>query len=457
MTHLVQIVNQVNNAAIRRIKNARGDLVYIVPSYTLPDNCVMNGGLYPAEEIEAAYKSLEDTPAPAGHPYAADGSYISANSPEGILYFQCGIFNKNVAPVPDERDGYRVYVEKHIHIETAMQTERGRRIIDAIDNGQPIHTSTGVFVNRQEGEGVAANGKEYTWVASNMGFDHDAILLDEEGAATPEDGVGMMVNADLLKQVTRDGQTLSVNSAKPEVNQSFNDLRETLQSKIQKRFGGEDKHVWLADMGDDYAVFEDGETSYKVAYMRAEDNIMLDDTLQEVKKRTLWEDVASAVKSAITSPFFGGNKSTTNEGIDMFQKHIESVLKANSVDYSAMSDEQKIAKYDEIKANAANKTVTGEHSQPTAEQLVDMVNQAVEARLAANAKAEQEAQKAGLAEKLKANGVELEEADVKSMSVNALQTLVEKSQPSKPAFGLAGSSHITANSDTDYLSDTLAE
>jgi len=33
------------------------------------------------------------------------------------------------------------------------------------------------------------------FVGRNIEFDHDAILLNEEGAATPEQGVGMMVNA----------------------------------------------------------------------------------------------------------------------------------------------------------------------------------------------------------------------------------------------------------------------
>ncbi len=34
-------------------------------------------------------------------------------------------------------------------------------------------------------------------------MDHDAILLHEVGAATPEQGVGLMVNADLARPLER--------------------------------------------------------------------------------------------------------------------------------------------------------------------------------------------------------------------------------------------------------------
>lgn len=446
---LVTIVNKVNNSAIRRERNERGDLVYIVPSYTLPDNVVMNGGLYPAEEIEKGYASLEDTPAPIGHPTDAQGNFITANSPDGILYYQCGVFNKNVKRVECEQYGHRVYVEKHIHVDTAMQTDRGRRLIEAIDTNQPIHTSTGVLLNRVNEQGVSANGKEYAWKAVGYVFDHDAVLLDEDGAATPADGVGMMVNANLFTHVQHDGQQLSVNTAVLDVNQSFNDLRETLQAEIQKKFGYNEKHVWLNDFGDDYAVFEDGETSYMVKYMRDGESVMIDDTLEEVKRKTIWERISSGVKSVLTSPFVGLT-SNQDEGKDMFKEHIQYVLKANSVDYSEMSEEQQIAKYDEIKANAAETTAQGEQSQPDVQ---TMVNEAVKAAMKDMKKDEDEEEKKKLAEKLKANSIELSESEIKALSVNSLKAML----PKPAAFGLAGAQSLEGNSDDSYLSDTLPE
>lgn len=51
----VNITTKVNSQSIRReTYNGREHLV--LPSYTLPANVVMNGGLYTQEQIDAHYK-----------------------------------------------------------------------------------------------------------------------------------------------------------------------------------------------------------------------------------------------------------------------------------------------------------------------------------------------------------------------------------------------------------------
>lgn len=179
----VNVRTAVNKADIRR-ETRNGREVIIVPSATLPDNVVMNGGLYPADEIAKSYNSLERTPAPLGHPII-NGQYLPARDVEAINAFHIGAFNENV-----RRENGRVLMDKVIDVEVAEGTERGRRVLEAINKGEPIHTSTGLML-----EPEPVQNKEYKWIARNMEFDHDAILLDEPGAATPEQGVGMMVNA----------------------------------------------------------------------------------------------------------------------------------------------------------------------------------------------------------------------------------------------------------------------
>ncbi len=178
----VNIRTQVNASKIRNEKRDGRDYI-IVPSATLPDNIIMNGGLYPADEIEASYKTLERTPAPLGHPYV-NGEYISAYEPEAVNQFWVGAFNENV-----RRESGRVYLDKAIDVEVASRTEQGRALIDAINSGEPIHTSTGLTLTPEYVE-----NQDYDWIGRNMKFDHDAILMGEVGAATPEQGVGMMVN-----------------------------------------------------------------------------------------------------------------------------------------------------------------------------------------------------------------------------------------------------------------------
>ena len=181
---------RVNIRSIANVANVRKEVrngreVLIVPSATLPDNVVMNGIRYTAAEIAKSFGSLNKTPAPYGHP-RINGKFVSARDPEGINIGWIGAHNENA-----RQENGRVLLDKVIDVEVANRSEQGKAVLAAIDAGEPVHTSTGLLceLDPVEGEeGITAN-------ARNIFFDHDAILLNEEGAATPEQGVGMLVNA----------------------------------------------------------------------------------------------------------------------------------------------------------------------------------------------------------------------------------------------------------------------
>jgi hypothetical protein len=180
----VNIRSVANTSKVRKEKRNGRD-VLIVPSATLPDNVVMNGIRYGADEIAKSFATLNKTPAPYGHP-VVNGKFVSARDPEGINIGWIGAHNENA-----RQENGRVFLDKVIDVEVASRSAEGKAVIAAINAGDPIHTSTGLLCELEpvEGEeGVKAN-------ARNMYFDHDAILLNEEGAATPEQGVGMLVNA----------------------------------------------------------------------------------------------------------------------------------------------------------------------------------------------------------------------------------------------------------------------
>jgi len=180
----VNIRTLANTAAIRREKRNGRDVI-IVPSATLPDDVVMNDILYPAAEIAKSFKTLERTPAPLGHP-SVNGKFLSARDPEGLNQGWIGAWNENV-----RQEKGRVLLDKVIDVAVANQSEGGRRVLSAIEAGDAVHTSTGLLAIMD-----AANGDvPYKFTARDIEFDHDAILLDEEGAATPDQGVGMMVNS----------------------------------------------------------------------------------------------------------------------------------------------------------------------------------------------------------------------------------------------------------------------
>lgn len=179
----VNVRTVANMAGIRRERRNGRDKI-IVPSATLPDGVVMNGIRYEADEIEKGFASLNGTLAPLGHP-TINGQFVSASHPEGINLGWIGAHNENV-----RRENGRVFLDKVIDVQRANESAGGKAVLAAIEKGEPIHTSTGLLCDLEP-----VNGEGFEFVARNMFFDHDAILLGEEGAATPDQGVGMLVNA----------------------------------------------------------------------------------------------------------------------------------------------------------------------------------------------------------------------------------------------------------------------
>lgn len=216
----VNVRSVANMAAVRKEKRHGRDVI-IVPSATLPDNVVMNGIRYEAAEIAKSFATLNRTPAPFGHPLI-NGKFVSAREPEGINLTWIGAHNENA-----RQEGGRVLLDKVIDVEVANQSENGRAVLAAIEAGGPVHTSTGLLCELEpvEGDdGIRAN-------ARNIYFDHDAILLNEDGAATPEQGVGMLVN-----RATGEEQEIEViNSALSEADRDLDWAVDSLARALEKR------------------------------------------------------------------------------------------------------------------------------------------------------------------------------------------------------------------------------
>lgn len=159
------------------------------------DDIVMNGGLYPAEEINNSYQTMERKLMPIGHPMV-NGKYVSANDPQAVNDYYAGAWAQNVSKAND-----KVVMDVYVNKAVADTKPDGKRLIQRLDdmitgnNADPIHVSTGLLLNKEQKAGES-KGKKHSWIAHNMQFDHIAILLDEPGAGTPEEGVGMFVNAD---------------------------------------------------------------------------------------------------------------------------------------------------------------------------------------------------------------------------------------------------------------------
>ncbi len=294
MTMQINVTTRVNSQTIRReVHNERDHLV--LPSYTLPANVVMNGGLYSASEIDAHYAGLEGTLAPLGHPQV-NGQFVSAFSPEGLNVGFVGAWNRNV-----KKSGNRIYLEKWVDVNKASESEGGRELLErvaAIERGEdvpPIHTSVAVFLDQLEAnEEQKALGAE--WVAKIHGMDHDAILLHEVGAATPEQGVGLMVNADNATPLRANSGAL--------VGESFREREQRLDRAAKARFApGENEYAWVADFTDSQVVIiRNGGNAQVFGYTSEGGKITFDDTGTPVARQESWVTVVTNKLRTLFTP-----------------------------------------------------------------------------------------------------------------------------------------------------------
>lgn len=366
----VNVKTAVNTAKIRREKRNGRDII-IVPSATLPDDVVMNNIKYPADEIEKSYRSLERAFAPLGHPML-NNQFVSAADPEAINSYHVGAHNENV-----RRENGRVFLDKVIDIEFAGRTEHGKALLNAIDKGEPISTSTGVYV-----ELVESNDPAYAHTAVNMHFDHDAILLDEDPAATPAQGVGMLVNKDGKASINNEEVTALTKSRVTVP--AINSLLESYDCDVE----------WAAKH--------------------------LFDAMERREKAGRAQGFIEKIMSMLN---FGKDVSEKASGLNLNHDDEDSTMSVTEEKFNALAD-----KVTALSTNAENftKSVTdavAEAVKPLKEQLD---------QLTANQSANEEAERTELVAKIVANNL-LDEESAKELSVNSLRKVATKIKPGTAA------------------------
>lgn len=268
------------------------------------DDVVMNGGLYPAAEINKSYQTLEGNQMPLGHPKIG-GEYVSASNPRAVNKFHIGAWAENV-----RKDGDRVVMDMKINKRYAEGTEKGKRVLTRIEEMQansgaePIHVSTGLLLSREQNKGKS-KGKSYSWVARNMRFDHVAILLDEPGAATPDEGVGIFVNADNSTEEV-ETETVDLNSAANctregvinktkffftnASNFSFDDIQRAIGEKLREG-RSDDNWLWPESVWPDTFVYRDDSRYFKQKYLIDDDGAaqFVGEPVEVVRKQPEYE------------------------------------------------------------------------------------------------------------------------------------------------------------------------
>lgn len=265
------------------------------------DSIVMNGGLYPAEEINNSYQTMEGKLMPLPHP-KVDGKYVSANDPRAINSFHVGAWAQNVS-----KSGDQVVMDVYINKAVAETKPDGKRLINRLDemidgtNTDPIHLSTGLLTNKEKKSGES-KGKKYSWIARNMQFDHIAILLDEPGAGTPEEGVGMFVNSDGQEGEVETASLIdAANSLKDGLlnkvkfffthnsDASFDEIYQMLREAIRAP-SGSDVYRYVVTVWPDKFIYEEGNKLFQQKYLIDDNAVTLvGEPIEVVRKPTEYE------------------------------------------------------------------------------------------------------------------------------------------------------------------------
>lgn len=400
----IHILSAVNASAV----SYSGGTYTIAGVCGAVDDIVMNAMLYPADELASAVNSLDGKPAPAGHPKDASGRYISALNGEALLSSFCGAICRNA-----RHESGRTLVDVVVNEAQAKAHPDGAQLVDRLSaavngsNAEPIHVSTGLVANQIMANGES-RGKKYSRIATNIQYDHLAILLNEKGAGTPADGVGMFLNAAGLAEkieVARfnanaddrrfEGLTGWIKRLIGNSDMSFDAIQSALHEGLPEG-------AWLREVFDRYAIWTD-----------QNGRLWRDDYSISSEGVPKWAGQPSEVTRKVSYEAVTTNQEEPNPMKDK----ILAVLNAAGIKTAELDDGQLLSAY--------NAFVT----KPAEDKLVAANSKLAEIELEANKAKEQEA--AVLAKELAGN-TSLTEDDLKKLGVERLRELKTNHKTAAP-------------------------
>ena len=408
-TSRVHVLSAVNAGAVSKT----GGRYTVANVVGCVDGLVMNGMLYPAEQLAAGAPSLEGKPAPAGHPKDDAGRYISANSGDALLTSYAGAVCKNV-----RHEGGRTLYDVLVNEAQAKAHPDGAKLIERLDaamngtNTEPIHVSTGLFCKAITANGES-RGKKYSRIATEINYDHSAFLLHESGAGTPEQGVGMFLNAA--------GEPEAVEAV--DVNEAMDRRDEGLSGWLRKLLGngsdlsfeqirdglykGLQDGAWVREVFARYAVWSDRDgRMYRQDYgVSSDGSVAFSGTAQEVREVREYEPV-------------------TNLQRDRMKELLTAALNAAGIKIEGLSDQAMLEAYN------AHVRAAAEAPLKTA---LDAANAQLQT-LQANAQAAEAAELATLATELAANSKGLTADDFKAMGLKRCKELKANGTTAAPVL-----------------------
>lgn len=380
------------------------------------DDIVMNGRLYPADQLAAGVKTLDGKPAPAGHPKNSEGKFISALNGEALASAWIGSYVRNA-----RHEGGRTLVDVVVNEAQARAHPDGAKLVERLDaamagtNSEPIHVSTGLMFEPINAAGES-RGKRYSTIVTNIQYDHLAILLNDQGAATPADGVGMFVNSA--------GESAEVEEVI--VNTEPEDRRTRgLLGWIKRLIGNSDSYdmsfeqihdglrklipsdAWIREVFTKSVIWVDNDNRlWRQDYHVASDGVSLALIGEpvEVVRRVKYEPIEK-------------------EGTDQMKETILAALNAAGINTAGLDDGQLLAAYNSLQAKPAQEALNAANAKL--------------AQIEANQQAAEAAELDALAQSLAVNSV-LTADDLKALGLDRLKAIKAATAGAAPV--LAGNS-----------------
>lgn len=475
-----------NNVQLGEINIQEKDGVeYIVAPVTMIVEGVLNNAYYPREEMAKNVDQWNGKPLPIGHPVNEFGVHVMANTPENVAKYSVGqVWNTRYV---EENGVAKLVAEAWINIERAE--ELSPELIERLQNNERIEVSTGLFTDAIIEEGTF-NKQKYEFVVFNFRPDHLAILLDEVGACSNNDGCGLSLNStskfklNIMRATNKVKNFFNANEA------SFRERRNSAEAQLLRSVDlPKDKYLGVREVFMDKVVFgvwgNGQEDLYQLSYtMNESDDVVFEGQPVRVKEKREFVSVETEPFSIVLNSEGSKNETPKIGDSQMGKEELVNKLIANSTTpytesmkdgLMAMSEEdlKGLIPADKPTANAegdcgcggdSSKVSTNKETQEDAPTVnsendrLDKVENAISdiaktlkelPNIVANTVKEQKEtdQRGPLVESLKAFNCDIEEEELNKMSVNTLKKLV-KDYGEKSGFygiGLEGGDDITAN------------
>lgn len=281
-------------------KTLAGEEHIVVPVIAVQEG-VLNNIFYSKEEIATFASAWNGVPVPVNHPKDENNNPLSANSPEFEETTNIGkLYNA-------KSELGKLKGEIWINIEKANKLGF-EDIIERFDNGEMMEVSTGLWGNIEVDEGVHNNTK-YKYVIKNIRPDHLALLPEDEGACSIDDGCGAMrTNVtevffgndcgcekcdEKQKKAIRTKafnalRDIGKNTGLIVNDTSYEDVRSQLHAQVNDQY---DDWVYIADVFDDYFIYEVDGQLYKRTYALADDIVTISTLYAPVVRKTSYESI----------------------------------------------------------------------------------------------------------------------------------------------------------------------